>query len=524
MAVLPFSAADASGDLDEAAAQGFSMALSRRLEAIVPQNNAAWIAQDELAAQHVTDIAGAHRQLGADRVVAGSLARAPGGLSDVVTVADGASGKILGVFNTEGPDYDALLRSSSEQILSRLGISSAGSAPRTSSDPMAQADYIEALGLFERSDKPRALELAAAALSRALSRDAGFIQARIQLARVLRVQFDRLHDPSRLTEAEHQLDLAARSAPGDASIPFARGELYIATDRYGEALDQLRAAQERGLESGELFVALARACNGIGLVDKAESNFREAIRRNPQSWSSRSFLAQFYYRQGLYEKSAAEFEGALRLAPDNARILYSLGGVLLQLGRLDESRVYLLKAASLNPTAPVWINLGTLNAKLKRWTDATADYEKALELDQSNYQVWSSLADGYAHLPGQDGKSQDAYRRAAEICRRRLQANPNDGRLTADLAGFLAQTGKRQEALELIERALALVPSDTAVMVTAGEIYERLGFRTEALDWVKNALQHGYRREGLEEDQALDALRSDSRYIAVAGHTSVAKK
>ena len=41
---------------------------------------------------------------------------------------------------------------------------------------------------------------------------------------------------------------------------------------------------------------------------------------------------------------------------------------------------------------------------------------------------------------------------------------------------------------------------------------------------MKNALQHGYRREGLEEDQALDALRSDSRYIAVAGHTSVAKK
>ena len=235
VAVLPFSAADASGDLDEAAAQGFSMALSRRLEAIVPQNNAAWIAQDELAAQHVTDIAGAHRQLGADRVVAGSLARAPGGLSDVVTVADGASGKILGVFNTEGPDYDALLRSSSEQILSRLGISSAGSAPRTSSDPMAQADYIEALGLFERSDKPRALELAAAALSRALSRDAGFIQgahpARSRSSRAVR-------SPSRsvpLDRSRTSTRPRGSIAAGDASIPFAR-ENYIANGSVRQAL------------------------------------------------------------------------------------------------------------------------------------------------------------------------------------------------------------------------------------------------------------------------------------------------
>ena len=219
-------------------------------------------------------------------------------------------------------------------------------------------------------------------------------------------------------------------------------------------------------------MALARACNGIGLVDKAESNFREAIRRNPQSWSSRSFLAQFYYRQGLYEKSAAEFEGALRLAPDNARILYSLGGVLLQLGRLDESRVYLLKAASLNPTAPVWINLGTLNAKLKRWTDATADYEKALELDQSNYQVWSSC--GWVCAPSRGGWEVSGC------------LPPGGGNLQTTFGGKSERRASdrgsrrfsgqdRQEAgSPATDRTRAgAVPSDTTVMVTASAIFTK---------------------------------------------------
>lgn len=524
VALLPFVAVNPSSDRDEVAARGFSAALSRRLANIVPSHTAEWIPEEELRAQHVADLAGAHRQLGADRVLSGSLAPAPTGLRSIVSVADGATGKILRTFHDEAPDYDALLLRASGHILSELGIPAAGSAPRTTADAAAQADYIEALGFFDRSDRPQALDFAAAALNRSLSRDPKFLQARIQLVRILREQYERFHDDAKLAEAERQLDIAAQSAPQDPLIPFARGELDIATSRYAQALDQLRAAQTRGLVTSDLFVALAKAYNGVGLTGEAEASFREAIRRNPQSLSARTYLAQSYYRRSLYQKSAEEYEGALRLAPDNGRILYSLGGVLMQLGRFDESRRYLLKAAALNPTAPVFINLGSLEGKLKQWAQATAYYEKALELDQSNYQVWASLADGYAHLPGQDGKAQDAYRRAAEICRQQLRAKPDDPHLTADLASFLAQTGNRQEALELIERALALVPYDTVVMVTASEVYEQLGFRNEALQWVSNALQQGFPREGVEGDGALDALRSDSRYAAIATRATGEKK
>jgi serine/threonine protein kinase/tetratricopeptide (TPR) repeat protein len=524
VAMLPFTAAEPANDRDDVSARGFSEELSRRLAALVPSNAVTWIPADEVAGQHVADIASARKQLGADRVVTGSLAHGVTGVRTELSVADGRTGKILHSLGVEAPDYDGLLLLSSERVLRELGIRAGGSVTPATADRLAEADYIESLGFLERNDKPQALDQAAAALNRALSRDPNSVQARTQLAHVLGIQYERLHDPAKLTEAEHQLDRAAQIAPGDAAIPFARGELYVATGRYAEALDQLRAAQGRGLRTSELFVALAKAYNGVGLTDQAESSYRQAIRANPQSWSAYSYLAQFYYRRGLYQKSAEEFQEALRLTPDNARVLYSLGGVLLQLGRFPESREYLLKAAALNPSAPVWINLGGLHVKLKQWAEAAAYYEKALELDPSNYRVWASLADGYAHLPGQNGKSQDAYRRAAELCRRQLGATPGDGHLAADLAFYLAQTGNRQEALELIERALALVPSDAVVMVTASEIYELLGFRTEALDWVKNALQHGFPREGLEGDQSLDALRSDARYVAIAAQPARQKK
>jgi tetratricopeptide (TPR) repeat protein len=116
--------------------------------------------------------------------------------------------------------------------------------------------------------------------------------------------------------------------------------------------------------------------------------------------------------------------------------------------------------------------------KQGRYAEAAADYENALEINKSDYRVWSNLAVAYSRTPGQKERAKDGFLHAAALCREALKANPNDAGMLSDLAMFVASEGnERQEPLVLIERALAPAPQDTDVQFNAAETYESLGYR-----------------------------------------------
>jgi serine/threonine-protein kinase len=218
-----------------------------------------------------------------------------------------------------------------------------------------------------------------------------------------------------------------------------------------------------------------------------------------------------------YSKAAAEFRSAQSLAPGNVNIMSNLGVALLYAGSLDESRKVLQESIRLAPTYASYTNLGNLDLKQGRYADAAADYEKALEINKSDYRVWSNLAVAYSRSPGQKERAKDGFLQAAKLCREALKDNPNDPGTLSDLAMFVASEGnERQEPLVLIEKALALAPQDTYVQFNAAETYESLGYRNQALDWIAKLVASGYPLDDINESPVLSDLIQDKRYQAIA--------
>jgi eukaryotic-like serine/threonine-protein kinase len=291
------------------------------------------------------------------------------------------------------------------------------------------------------------------------------------------------------------------------------GDVRLLQGRYPEALSSFERVLSLDDRNDRAYRGLAKAYAATGLPDKAEETWQKAVALRPNSADGHTQFGLFELYRGNYAKAVVELRRALSLAPANTKCMSNLGVALLYAGSLDESRKVLQESIRLEPNYAGYANLGNLDLKQGRYAEAAADYENALEINKSDYRVWSNLAVAYSMTPGQKERAKDGFLHAATLCREALKANPNDAGILSDLAMFVASEGnERQEPLVLIERALALAPQDTDVQFNAVETYESIGYRKEALDWVAKLIAAGYPLDDINQSPVLADLVKDKRY------------
>jgi tetratricopeptide (TPR) repeat protein len=142
-------------------------------------------------------------------------------------------------------------------------------------------------------------------------------------------------------------------------------------------------------------------------------------------------------------------------------------------------------------------------------------YERALELNDQDYAVWSNIAWMYKTLPNGQEKATSAYRRAIALAERSLAINPNDAQLICHLADCYWQTGARNKSLYLARQAMQLAPGDAEVMIRVGIIYEESGQRDEALQLICKAVSKGRLVSQIQETEELRELVSDPRFDSI---------
>jgi predicted Zn-dependent protease len=79
---------------------------------------------------------------------------------------------------------------------------------------------------------------------------------------------------------------------------------------------------------------------------QAETEWREAIRLQPDYSQARMNLANFLFQHNRSEEAAYHFEYALRVRPDYALAHLNYARMLQSLGRKQEAADHLRKAAS----------------------------------------------------------------------------------------------------------------------------------------------------------------------------------
>jgi tetratricopeptide (TPR) repeat protein len=397
----------------------------------------------------------------------------------------------------------------------KLSTPSALSGGLTGLSPAATDTYLESLGYLNQiEERPTNLDLAIAGFEKVIQASPEFAPGYANLAKCYAIRFSSVSkSPADLAKADQFATKAEQLNSQLPEVLLSSGQVRTLQGRYSEAVADFQRVLALDNRNDAAYRGLAKAYAATGLPDKAESAWQEAIALRPNSADAYKSLATFEVNKGDYAKAIANFRRARSLAPENANIVGGLGVALLEAGSLDESRRAFQDSIRLSPTYASYNNLGNLDLKQGRYADAAADYEKALELNKSDYQVWSNLAVAYSQTPGQQSRAKDGFLQAAKMCREALKANPNDPELLSDLAMFIASEGdERQEPLVLIEKALALGPQDTYVQFNAAETYESLGYRKEALDWLGKLIASGYPLDDITHSPVLADLIKDKRY------------
>jgi tetratricopeptide (TPR) repeat protein len=243
-------------------------------------------------------------------------------------------------------------------------------------------------------------------------------------------------------------------------------------------------------------------------MQEAEAARQKAVAFQPENWERYNALGNFYDRQNRHADAIAELKHAQQLTPDNSDVLINLASAEMDAGDpklLPEAEALLKQAVSLAPSYAAYADLGQILSEEGRHAEAADATEKALSIDDKDYEVWVDLLNQYEWL-NNPVLADYARRRAATLVEQTVKANPQDASAHAWLADFYSGLHNRTEALDHIHTTLALTPNDPQNLATIADAYENLGDHKASLTFAQMALRKGYPLQQLKTDPEMQAV------------------
>lgn len=214
----------------------------------------------------------------------------------------------------------------------------------------------------------------------------------------------------------------------------------------------------------------------------AITHFLELARVHPNRPAAQFILGSAYAKAFQFREAEARYRRAFELDPADARILYGLGFITMQQGRLSEAQEFFNQSLAIDPNhaeARKWLAL-IVDGTAKTF-EAIAQAEAKIERDPANLETRLRAAD----LLTVAGRFKEADAHYEKI----LAQQPAEPRALAGLGASRAREGRLPEATELFERALAADPKSATANHQLGMIRARTGRVDEALTHYEAAVQ-----------------------------------
>ena len=220
---------------------------------------------------------------------------------------------------------------------------------------------------------------------------------------------------------------------------------------------------------------------------------RALVRADSSDRDSRYWLAEALRRDRDYRGAEEQFRAAVRLDPGHTDSWMGLTRTLAAVGRNDEAAAVLEEAeGAAPPTAGLHFLRGQLAARLERWEQAPAAFDRAAAIDPSRDRVHFELAE--THL------RQGLDSLAAAALRRGLDHIPDSIGLRLRLAELLSEAGDYVEALEQAARVARENPAFFPAYVAMARVHRRSGDLASA--WA--AVEAGMEIDSLKIDLAAE--------------------
>jgi TolB-like protein/Tfp pilus assembly protein PilF len=293
-------------------------------------------------------------------------------------------------------------------------------------------------------------------------------------------------------------------------------DLKAAADlfRQAVAVDPSYANAYAGLAQADLLIPVFGAGAPRDFFPKAKAAAERAIELDETSAEGHSALAMLLCFDFKFPASEAEFRRAIQLNPNYATAHHWFGNSLLvSLGRFDEGIREGERAVELDPLSLI-INadLGSTFMIGRRYDEAIAQLRRTLALDGNfSYAHWN-LGEAL-YLKGDVNAAIAEYEKA--------RALDDDPEVLGLLGRAYAETGKREQALEILRKLQETGQNQYIRSYVYSLIYIGLGDKATAIEYLEKA------REGFETpdttwlkvDPLFDPLRSEPRFQQLVAKT-----
>lgn len=250
------------------------------------------------------------------------------------------------------------------------------------------------------------------------------------------------------------------------------------------------------------MVAAAQQARQSGMIQQAESLYRDVIKQAPEAWDVRQQLAMLFATTGRADEAAKQFRLIVQANPTHAASHANLATALSESDRLDEAIKEFQRALTLNPNMlAARIAFAETLRRAKRLDEAADSFKAVLDQDKVNHSAFNGLGlvyrdmgdlpralECFEHAVGLAPKIPD-YRInfgitlkrsklnefAAEQLHEAVKLKPNWLEAVVLLGESLQEQHRLDEAKECFERAQQIKPGEPELSERIGYLYLEMG-------------------------------------------------
>jgi len=156
-------------------------------------------------------------------------------------------------------------------------------------------------------------------------------------------------DEQRYADAGELLDRALASGMTDPRLVLLTGELYLARERYDDAVTSFTAARAAPALFARASAGLGIAQSGLGRSPQAIAALREATASDPTQWRAWNALGVEYDRQKNWSQAEDAYAQALKSSSAGAMVYNNRGYSRMLQGRYAEASADFVTALDRDP-------------------------------------------------------------------------------------------------------------------------------------------------------------------------------
>ncbi len=302
--------------------------------------------------------------------------------------------------------------------------------------------------------------------------------------------------------------LAVKVDPRSPEAHLLLAEICAPLDYREEAIQQYKEALKLDPNLNEAYQHLGDLLMATGKTAEAESLFRTAHDRNPESPGPLLSLAEIYTQQGLSAKAAKTLDPLMKLPDPPVAALYLYGKAANAVGQSSIGTEKLQLAIKKAPDfADAHNALGSALANQTKFEEAIKELKRSIEISPDNSSYQYELAKAYLL----DNSLPNHLELAKGVFEQSLEKDPSNQWAHYYYGMTLEQQGDDDSAAREYRRVLELNKEFASGYYRLGAIYKRMGRieegkKLQAYFDKKNreaiTTVHGQRRDNSEVDNA----------------------